>query len=233
MLIVFHGNDASTVRDAVRDWIGVQTAVNTSVVHLDADNYSPGVIAEQVGGSSLFGDTITCVLETPSVNTDMWNEMVSNLPQLATSPHQFVLRETTLLAAQKKLLQPHASELNEYKTTAPKRANAFAMTDALLSKNKKKLWLELQAARKEQLSAEEIIGTVWWQLKSLRLAQISATAADAGMKEFTYNKAKRAAGNFSEEELRHISHSLLRVYHEGHGGIVDIDIALEEWVLSI
>jgi len=103
----------------------------------------------------------------------------------------------------------------------------------LANKDKKSLWLLFCEAKRNGLSGEEIIGTLWWQLKSLRLAAMTNSASEAGMKDFTYNKAKRALRNFRDGELETLSHSLLLAYHDGHGGIRDIDYALEEWVLGL
>ena len=89
------------------------------------------------------------------------------------------------------------------------------------------------AARQAGVSAEEVIGILWWQLKTLRLAAVTKSAPEAGMKDFPYNKAKRALGNFSDGELETLSHSVLRVYHDGHAGKTDIDFALEQFVLSL
>ena len=52
------------------------------------------------------------------------------------------------------------------------------------------------------------------------------------MKEFPYNKAKRSLAQFSPGAVAELSQSLLELYHDGHAGLRDIDLALEEWVLS-
>jgi hypothetical protein len=52
------------------------------------------------------------------------------------------------------------------------------------------------------------------------------------MKDFPYNKAKRSLTKFTPGDVTTLSQSLLELYHDGHGGIRDIDLALEEWVLS-
>jgi hypothetical protein len=59
------------------------------------------------------------------------------------------------------------------------------------------------------------------------------TADEAGMKSYPFDKAKKSLRNFKSGELETLSRDLLRVYHDGHGGIKDIEIGLEEWVLGI
>jgi hypothetical protein len=91
----------------------------------------------------------------------------------------------------------------------------------------------LQEARQSGLREEEIIGMLWWQLKSLRLALVTNSADEAGMKEFPYTKAKRALSTFAPGEVVLLSQSLLELYHAGHSGQSDMDVALEEWVLTL
>jgi len=133
----------------------------------------------------------------------------------------------------KKKFQKYTKTLKEYKAAPSERFNAFGMADCLARKDKKTLWLQLQDAKREGLSAEEIMGTLWWQLKSMRLAKLTSSAGEAGMKDFPYNKAKRSLSTFKEGELERLSHGLLTVYHEGHLGNVDIDIALERFLLTL
>ncbi len=59
------------------------------------------------------------------------------------------------------------------------------------------------------------------------------SAEVAGMKDYPYQKAQRSLSAFKPGELETLSHSLLRVYHDGHGGVRDIDAALELWVLGL
>ena len=141
--------------------------------------------------------------------------------------------EGTLLAAPKKAYAKYAESLEEFKAEKEERFNTFAMADALAAKDKKRLWLLLQEATAAGLAAEEIIGVLWWQLKTLRLAAITNSAREAGLKDFPYNKAKRALVKFKDSELERTSESLLAVYHGGHGGKRDIDLALEQWTLSL
>ena len=91
----------------------------------------------------------------------------------------------------------------------------------------------LQEANAASLRPEEIIGMLWWQLKALRLAKITRTAEEAGMKEYPYKKAKQSLGLFKDGEVEQLSHSLLELYHDAHQGKRDMDLALEEWVLRV
>jgi len=194
--------------------------------------YQAGELFAAAQGASLFGGVECIVLDTLSENDDASAELLDVLPLLASSPHTFVVIEKKLSADDVKVFSEHADKLTQTKEDAAQRFNAFALADALASKDKKALWMLLLRAQSEGLTPEEIIGTLFWQLKSLRLAKITKTAAEADMKDFPYNKAKRAAAKFSTEELQILSERLLTVYHKGHLGS-DIDLTLEKWVLTI
>ena len=233
MLFVFYGNDTIGVRTKAYDFVAIHEKKGEVLQRIDGENYAPGILSDIAGSASLFGTKTIYLIDTPSVSKDFYNDVVEHLEALAQSATHFVVAEEALLAPEKKKFAKHAESIEEVKGATKERFNAFGMADSLARKDKKTLWMQLQDAKREGLSPEEIIGTLWWQLKSLRLAKQTGSAQEAGMKDFPYNKAKRALLAFKEGELEALSHSLLRVYHDGHLGKKDIDLALEKWVLSV
>ncbi len=233
MLYVFCGNDTEAVRERAFLLVHEYEERGAVAVRIDTDRYAPGLFADLVGAVSLFGGTECYLIDMPSESEDMYEATKEHLAAFAESAHTFILIEGTLLAPQKKQFEKYAEKLVEIKGVAGERFNAFALADALAEKDKKQLWLLLQDAKQSGLSAEEIIGTLWWQLKTLRLAALTANASEAGMKDWPYNKAKRSLARFKSGEVDELSRALLTVYHDGHDGLRDIDIALEHWVLRV
>lgn len=237
MLRTFYGNDMVAVRGAAHQYVltGIPwyVAGETSVTAVDADSYQPGIITEAVGGISLFGGTSVYILDTPSGDSAYLTEVTGQLEALAASAHEFIVIEGPLLAALKKPYVKYAQTIEEFSRTSDRSFNVFGMADALARKDRKSLWILLHDAFKAGLTSEEIIGTIWWQLKTLRLAAHTRTAAEAGMKDFSYNKAKRALGTFKEGEVAALSESLLRAYHDARLGKLELDLALERWVLTV
>lgn len=229
MFVVFYGNDVIGVRRAAHEYISDKGTATT----IEADNFEPGMIAESAGGLSLFSDSTTYIIDTPSADLKFKEEVESHLAALAESTHQFVLIEGALLAADKKVYGKYAERMEEFKRASDRQFNVFALADALARKDKKSLWLLLHDAFRAGFSSEEIIGTLWWQLKTLRLAAITSTASEAGMKDFPYNKAKRALSKFKAEEVAEKSRELLAAYHDARLGKLELDLALERWVLTL
>ena len=172
------------------------------------------------------------------------NMRLAQKPQVQDSTLQFtiypnpakdqIIIEGALLApVKKKLFLPGVDVFESSSKAVTSSFDPFAINEALLAKDKKSLWVLVNRARLLGVPAEETIGIVWWQLKSLRLVALSPSAEAAGMKSYPYDKAKRALRNFPAGDIERISRHLLQVYHDGHSGVKDIEIGLEEWALQI
>lgn len=234
MLFVYFGGDEISVRQAGLKHASDLVAAGAVKEELSGDNFEKGKLVAAISASDLFGSQLVYVLDSPLANSDFSTEVEGHLADLATSPNQFIWLEKSILAPLKKKLEKAGAETKEFKKVASvERFNTFALADALAKKDKKNLWLLYNDAKKQGVAAEEIIGVLWWQLKSLQLAALTASASAAGMKDFPYRKAKDALRNFKNGEVTNLSGSLLTVYHDGHFGRRDIDLALEEWVLGV
>jgi DNA polymerase III delta subunit len=232
MLKLYFGTDRQKVRDAATSFFEAGAAPDATITTLDAQSFVSGQITDALGAASLFGGEEWFVIDTPSANADLAEEVKNSLKEMSESANTFVILEGALLAPAKKSYAKYADSSEEFTADKAERFNTFAMADALAQKDRRQLWVLLQAAKSNGQSAEEIIGILWWQLKALRLAGVTNTASEAGMKDFPYNKAKRSLTKFAPGDVTSLSQSLLELYHDGHGGIRDIDLALEEWVLS-
>lgn len=232
MLAVFFGTDRKGCKDACDSFVKKQGA-NVTVNAIDERAYSEGFLTNAIGAGSLFGSTELYILDTPSNHTEFEAEVREHLLEMAESANTFIILEGALLAPAKKRFSKHTTVFEEYLAEKADRFNSFALADALAKKDKKTLWMLLHEARAAGLRDEELIGILWWQLKALRLAQTTKNAAEAGMKDFPYQKAKRSLTVFKEGEVEQISRTLLEVYHDGHSGKRDLDTALEKLTLTL
>lgn len=225
MLEVYFGSDTAKVRAAAFDRVGKQATV------FESENFTAGSLRDAVEAHSLFGGTETYLIDTPQ--GDLAEELTDVLAGVAEAEHLFVVIEGPLLAAAKKRYQKHTAVFEEFTAPKAERFNTFAAADALARKDKKQLWMLLQSARQAGIANEELIGVLWWQLKTLRLAAQTKSAAEAGQKDFSYNKAKRALAMLPLAEAERLSRELLTLYHDGHGGVIELDHALEAWCLTL
>lgn len=228
MLYVYYGSDTNKVRSEA---LAKLAATNFS--RIESGNFSVGQVTSSSKGQSLFGGLEGYLLDNPSENSEYWTEVISNLDSLSKSEHLFVMVESTILAEDKKKITKFATEIIEYKKTKTDDFNQFALTDALAARDKRQLWLLLQESLKNGSAAEEIIGILWWQLKTMRLAALTNSAAEAGMKDYPYKKAKAALLKFPLPLVVQQSRALTALYHDARSGKGDMLEQLEIWTLSL
>lgn len=233
MLHAFFGTDVVEVRERAHTFLNTYEEEGYDIVHVTPDSYMEGMLAELAGSAPLFTEAQAILLDTPSEKREFFDEVMDDLAVLSESNNIFVLIEGGLAALQKKQLQKYAQTFEDI--TAPKgeRFNIFSLADALLRRDKKSLWVLLIQARSGGFSNEEVLGALLWQVKVLRLAEKARSAEEAGQKPFVYSKAKRALTKFTGGEPGILSRQLLTIYHEGHLGKRDIEVALERWVLEL
>lgn len=233
MIKVFFGNDLIKAREAARLAVAKEEAKGARVETLDLDHYESGWFNSAATSVSLFEGSSVYVIDHPSEHSDVAEELKEALPALAESAHIFLIVEDPLLAEDKKRWQKHADSLEEYKLAAKERFNSFALADALAARDRKKLWLLWHEARLNGSAAEELIGILWWQLKSIRLAALANSAEAAGMKDFSYQKARRALNKLPQREAERLSRSLLSLLHDSRLGLTELDLAAERWILGV
>lgn len=232
MLHVFYGNDTVKVRQEALGFIDDQKG-ETELVFVEADGYAPGFIEEATNGLSLFGGQRSYVLDNWSEKAEAYDALVGSLELLSKSSSLFVVIEGPLLAAEKKKFDKWAESMTEHKKAADRGFNSFALADALGKRDKRSLWVLWNEAILEGKSAEELSGILWWQLKTMRLAAKGKSAAEVGLKDFSYSKAKRALDKFGPGELEKVSRDLLGVINESRLGGLDTTLAVERWILKL
>ena len=232
MLYVFAGADVVKTRTSAHEFVAAVAEAGALVRMVTSDQYEQGVIASISQSTSLFGGKELTVFDTFSERPEAFAELVEYAEVLASSPQDVVVIEGKLAAEYAKAFKQYAEKYIESTAAEKDFFNPFSMADALAKKDKKSLWVLLMRAQAAGLSAEEIIGTLFWQLKSMQLARITTSAAEAGMKDFPYNKAKSALKLYPNDTLERTTEALVNLYHEGHLGR-DIDLALEQWVLTL
>jgi DNA polymerase III delta subunit len=234
MLYVFYGTDTVEVRNKAHAFLRTLEEKGRAVEQVSPEDYYEGIFPDRAGGASLFSDVPVTVIDTPSEDQEIFERVVESAGLLGESPNTFVLIEGTLKAPEKKVFAKYAKELHEEKGGGEKTTfNIFSLTDALLRRDKKSLWVLLMRAEASGVSGEEIIGVLYWQLKALLLASRTSSASEAGLKPFVYTKAKKALAIFKAGEAEKLSRELLSLYHDAHLGKRDMLIGVERLVLSL
>ncbi len=238
MVIFFYGNDTIAKRRAKDVFVADALKKNKGAVHLQISDaeFSREMIEPLVSENSLFGEK--SIIELYNIFDTEENEqfVLGMLPALVASNNLFVFVENTFTKDILSKIDKSDAKTERFDTKAvfKKEWNAFALTDAFALRDKKNTWILFTQAIERGSSAEEIIGTLFWQVKTLLLIKGSKnpTAENLGINPFVFKKALSASARFSEKEIATFNSRLVSIYHDSHRGLVDGEVALEQFLLE-
>jgi DNA polymerase III gamma/tau subunit len=113
--------------------------------------------------------------------------------------------------------------------------NPFALQDAVGERNVKKIWIEYEKLRLDGIEAEELIHKIVSKVRDMLAICLGASRENLGIqKDYPYNKSKRDAKNWKEEDLKFFYTKLVEIYHHARmGSSNELNVTLEKTLLSI
>jgi DNA polymerase III delta subunit len=204
------------------------------VVDLSEEGISEAKLEELAGSQGLFERKFIVFADRLSEKVSDAEIILGEIPLIAESDNVFVFLEGSLKADILKVFKKYSNQVQNFEKVEKKeRFNSFSLADALGERNKEKLWILYRKALGSGLSPEELHGTLFWQAKTMRAVSLVQTASEAGLKPFSWTKAKSALKNWKESELRDLTSDLVSIYHNSRRGKHDLETALERLILGI
>ena len=148
------------------------------------------------------------------------------------TPHLLIFSEDSILKKDQNIFEKAGISLNEFskeQKIEETKYNTFALADLLGKRDKKNLWLGFREAI-EMVSAEEIHGILWWQIKNLAL--VKKSTKNPGLSPFVYSKNQSFVKNFTDDEIKKMSHDLIHMFHT-RDTYCTLEIDLEKFILSL
>lgn len=211
---------------------------DASFTHIDDESFSSAHIESLISGQGLFENKQVVVLSNIFKNSDAKEFFLAHRKDFSASSNIFFLLEggldkATILKLQKvsEKVELFGESLRELKKE--KEFNTFSFADALGTRDRKKLWVLYQKAKRFNIADEEIHGVLFWQVKNMLLAGKARSANEAGLNPFVYKKAQSFLKNYSEEELGNLARTLIKLSHDARRGKHDFATALERFVLVV
>jgi len=249
MLYIFHGTNKEKSSEKAR---ALAASLRTkrpdaAFVKIDAHEWRADIIQGHLGGQGLFSSKYIIFLDNLSENAEAVEQLPDFLEAMNESDNIFIISEGKVKAELKKAYEKSAEKvvLTDLPVVArsgfgkpgtnvggKKEFNVFALADAVVARNSGLAWSIYRQAIDNELEPESIIGTLFWQVKSLIVASSAKSASESGLSPFVYSKAKRGAANYSPEELRELSKKLIEIYHDSHRGLVNGELATERLLLT-
>ncbi len=208
---------------------------DAEVFRLKEDNWNEGTFQELLNAQGLFDQKYIAVLDGLLEYKESTSLVEESIIAMQESAHVFLMIEHNPAKKIVETVEKHAEKTQEFALPEKKKEffNTFALGDALGSKDKKSLWVGYLEALKAGVSAEEICGVLFWQVKNITLAMHTKSTSESKLSPFVDSKARKFARNFTKEELQKISGALVDATEKVRSGEGEMEVLLERVVLAI
>lgn len=235
MLYAYLGTDTKRTNDTLLRAVASMSArvPNANVQYVTSETEFLD-IASLLSASGLFYPSQIVVLDGVCERKESKAELFSFLPEMAASSHLFFVREESLTSPEIKKLEKAATKLVRYDAGEVKEAkfNIFSLSDALLTHDKKQLWVRLALALRAGEEPEALHGVLFSAAKSMVLAEGTQTPEETGLHPFVFKKARAAGRKYSVEEMQTLVKELAVLPHEARRNGFDLEYALELFALG-
>jgi len=238
MLYIFHGTDSKKSTDKARTLVdSLRTKKpDASFIEISSDNWNKSVIEEHISGQGLFSKKYIVFLNKAAKDGEVVEKFIEMAGLMKESENIFIINEGKVNAELKRVFEKFGDKVvisdEIEKKVFNKEFNIFSLADAMGTRDRFKAWSIYREAVQNGLESESILGTIFWQIKSMILARDSKSASEAGLNPFVYSKAKKGLGNYKERELDNLLERVIFLYHDGHRGLVDLELGIEKMMLE-
>lgn len=207
MIYILAGNDTNKKSDYI-----IKLAQGGESFFIASNILTKEMIYNYSTNVSIFGDSPIIISE--NVFTEgVLNFSSDELLSLKDSKTIFIFKEDKMLASDQKKYGKYGEVkiFEDKKSVTSPKFNVFSITDAFASRDKVGTWVLYNNAIENGVEPEAIAGVIFWKIKNMILN---------GNRQFT------------KEELKKQSSSIVSLYHLAHRGESDFTIGLEQFILN-
>lgn len=154
------------------------------------------------------------------------------LKNYSETDHILIFSEETILKKDLTSFEKIGADIKQFEKEQKiesQKYNTFALADLLGTRDKKNLWLGFREAT-STVSAEEIHGILFWQIKNLALVKTSNT--NPGMSPFVYSKNQSFINNYTLAEIQDLAADMTKMFHT-RDTYSTLEIDLEKVILEL
>ncbi len=236
MLYFLYGADKEKARGKARELIsGLQKKKpDATLFRISSENFNVSQLDELLLGQGLFVSKSIIFFDGVFGEAEHKETVVLKLADIADSPNIFIFLEGKVDKPTLSQICKHTENVYKFgEESVEKSQKDYAFTDAFGARDKKKLWILFQKEIKKGKKSEELHGLLFWQIKSMILAEVSATPETAGLHPFVFSKNRQFVKNYGKGKLLKLLKDLAVLYHNAHRGATDFEIGLEHFLLSL
>lgn len=227
MLYVFYGTDGGKAQQKAMDTLRAlqKKAPHASTTRMDDEAITESSIADALAEHGLFKSEQIVYLDARSGGIDA---IVDAREVCASSASVVLVLAGKIKADHLKKIEKVAVKCQEFeKEKKVQERNMFALSDLLLTKDSRGLFVELEKMRLDEVKGEEVVGILFWAAKTMVLASHARTSAESGLKPFVFQKAKKGAEVWGSSSAKKLLTTLAHAPHKARRDGVDLFNELE------
>lgn len=236
MIYFLHGSDTQKSRKKMHEILqGLSTKrPNSEIFKLTTENWNEGQFDELVQSLGLFEQKYIVVLDFLFSNKEAKEFILERLKRMQEVEHWFLILDGQVDAVTVKRIEKASYKMQAFEKKEAKKETPiiFSITDKLLARDKKGLWVSYIDLINRGILAEEIHGVFFWAVKNMIIAGKVASQKESGLTPFSYSKALSGGRNYKSDELQKMSSALVEMTHKVRQGEGDLEVMLEKWILE-
>ena len=237
MIYLIYGTDTHKSRGKLHELLelAAKKRPGAELFKITSENWSEAQFEELLISQGLFESKYTVVLDNIFEKKDSKIFVLDRLEKMKDSEQIFLMLEGVIDTASLKKIKASAKQVQEFvkKEIRKDTQSIFSITDGLLQKDRKRLWISYIDFIAKGIEPEEIHGIFFWQLKNMILASRAKSQSETGLSPFVYKNALNGGRNYKTEELLTMSSQLVDMTHRVRQGEGELGVMLEKWVLLI
>lgn len=178
MIYLFHGSDVEKTRNKAFEWVAKARAKepNLAYVRLASEELSSAALEDAALSGGLFVKRLLILIDDPFQEESVADLLEEHIDALTASDNAIIILAPKLAAAKAKKIIAKAKV--EYKYDAPaaledKRGFNSNLVNALGSRSREKLWLEINKALRAGDAPEMLHGLLHWKARDMRDRKLS------------------------------------------------------------
>lgn len=237
MIYFLYGTDTKSSRKKMHEILGQLSTKrpNSEVFKITSENWQSEQFDELLGAQGLFEKKYIVVLDFLLSQKDIKENILQKLKEMQEVEHWFLILDGKVDSMTIKKIEKFSYKSQEFEKTESKKESPiiFTITDKLLARNKKQLWVCFTDLLGQGIPAEEIHGVLFWAVKNMVIAARVDSQKESGLAPFSYSKALSGGRNYKLAELKKMSSDLVEMVHKVRNGEGEMGVMLEKWVLGV
>ena len=237
MIYFLYGTDTKNSRKKLHEVLQNLSSKrpNSEVFKINLENWSEGQFNELLEAQGLFEKKYIVEMDGLLAKKEIKEIILEKLKDMQAAEHWFLILDGKLDAPSIKKIEKFSYKTQEFDSGEKKKESPiiFTITDKLLQRDKKGLWVSYVDLTGQGIASEEIHGLLFWAVKNMVLAGRTKNQKDSGLAPFSYSKALSGSRNYDLAELKKMSSGLVNMTHKVRNGLGEMDVMLEKWILEI